>query len=294
MTDPTLYSAPNSPALASQRPLFDDAEQFADLISRRAEPSSSQDAKLKPTEQEYKVFVSAAFELCRRDPGRWLERERKYIANVPTQWATLNRVQKSPLKNVITAKPPTTVRPLAPARKQISHPAAPKVQRAPRTPKVPKPQGNFETFARDARVISPASAAAAAAARTARQPATREDTDFDSIPDMCPPTSSLNENSKFRVEWKGTPLDLSTDPHRHLLHPAEVHLASVLRLSCASYLTSKRRIFKEKIERARVNMEFRKTDSQKACKIDVNKASKLWSAYEKIGWFDAKFIIPHL
>ena len=41
-------------------------------------------------------------------------------------------------------------------------------------------------------------------------------------------------------------------------------------------------------------MEFRKTDSQKACKIDVNKASKLWSAYEKIGWFDLRFITPHL
>jgi len=288
MPDPTLFSAPNSPALASQRPLFDDEEQFADLISKRASPSANQDPKLKPTVQEYSVFVSAAFELCRRDPGKWLEREKKLMANVPTQWASLNRVQK------VSAGPSTTIgRTLAPARKQMPTSSPAKVQRIPRTPKPTlKFQGGIEGLVRaqNAGTISPGSANAA---RT-RQPATREDTDFDAIPNYCPPLSTLNENSKFRVEWKGTPLDLSNDPHRHLLHPAEVNLASILRLSCASYLTSKRRIFNEKIIRYRQGMEFRKTDSQKACKIDVNKASKLWSAYEKIGWFDPRFITPHL
>lgn len=292
MADVALFSAPNSPGLTSQRPLFDDAEQFADLISKRASPSANQDPKLKPTVQEYSVFVSAAFELCCRDPRKWLEREKKFMANVPTQWAILNKEQNVP------ARPSTTIgRKLAPARKQLPTSSPSKVQRLPRAPKftpkfTPKFQGGVEDFVRaqNAGIISPGSANAT---RT-RQPATREDTDFDALPDYCPPLSTLNENSKFRVEWKGTPLDLSNDPHRHLLHPAEVHLASILRLSCASYLTSKRRIFNEKIIRYRQGMEFRKTDSQKACKIDVNKASKLWSAYEKIGWFDASFITPHL
>ena len=284
MADPTLFSAPNSPALRSQKPLFNDDEQFADLISRRACPSANQDPKLKPTVQEYSVFVSAAFELCRRDPAKWLEREKKFMVNVPTQWASLNKVQK------VSAGPSMTIgRTLAPARKQLTTSSPAKVQRLPRTPKF---QGGIEGLVRaqNAGIISPASANAA---RT-RQPATREDTDFEAIPDYSPPLSTLNENSKFRVEWKGTPLDLSNDPHRHLLHPAEATLASILRLSCASYLTSKRRIFHEKIIRYKQGMEFRKTDSQKACKIDVNKASKLWSAYEKIGWFDLKFVTPHL
>lgn len=289
MADPTLFSAPNSPALVSQRPLFDDAEQFADLISKRASPAAIQDPKLRPTVQEYSVFVSAAFELCRRDPGKWLEREKRYMANVPTQWASLNKVQK-----VSTTSSTSTIgRTLAPARKQIPASSPAKVQRTPRTPKTtPKFPGGYEGLVRahNAGIISPGSATAT----RIRQPATREDTDFEAIPDYCPPLSTLNENSKFRVEWKGTPLDLSRDPHRHLLHPAEITLASILRLSCASYLTSKRRIFNEKIIRHRQGMEFRKTDSQKACKIDVNKASKLWSAYEKIGWFDHKFIAPHL
>lgn len=287
MADPTLYPESNSPALAPQQPLFNMAEQFADLISKRT-PSAIQDPNLKPTVQEYSVFVSAAFELYRRNPARWFEREKKYMSNVPTQWASLNKVQK-----VSTSTSSSIGRTLAPARKQMpSAPSPSKVQRQPRTPKAtPKFQGGYEALVRAQNngSISPNSAAV----RT-RQPATREDTDFHAIPDYSPSITTLNEHSKFRVEWKGTPLDLTNDPHRNLLHPAEILLASVLRLSCASYLTSKRRIFHEKITRARQGMEFRKTDSQKACKIDVNKASKLWSAFEKMGWFDKMFIAPHM
>lgn len=209
------------------------------------------------------------------------------MTNVQTQWASLNKAQKPSMGS--TSK----IRALAPARKQMPTSAPYKIQRTPRTPKVtPKARGvGYEAFARaqEAGILSPSPVAT----RT-RQPATREDIDFSAIPDYCPPLSTLNENSKFKVEWKGTRLDLSNDPHKDLLHPAEIHLASVLRLSCASYLTSKRRIFEMKVERTRVGLKFQKTDSQKACKIDVNKASKLWLAYSSIGWFDEKFITPHL
>ena len=36
--------------------------------------------------------------------------------------------------------------------------------------------------------------------------------------------------------------------------------------------------------------DFRKTDAQKACRVDVNKASRLHTAYEKVGWFDRRFV----
>jgi len=38
--------------------------------------------------------------------------------------------------------------------------------------------------------------------------------------------------------------------------------------------------------------DFRKTDAQQACKIDVNKASKLWTAFDKAGWFQNKWMEP--
>jgi hypothetical protein len=119
----------------------------------------------------------------------------------------------------------------------------------------------------------------------------REDKDFDLLTDYSPPTSSLpSKSNSLKVDWRGAPIDLSYDPHRHLLHPDEILLAANLRLDCATYLTSKRRIFKARIEALRIKKEFRKTDAQQACKIDVNKASKLWQAYEKVGWLNPKWV----
>ncbi len=128
---------------------------------------------------------------------------------------------------------------------------------------------------------------------------TREDKDFASFPDTCPPLSSLpSRPNSLKVEWKGAPLDLSAEPHKHLLHPDEVLLASNLRLDCATYLTSKRRIFLARQEcfrgtwgAAKGKKEFRKTDAQQACKIDVNKASKLWMAFERVGWFEESWCV---
>lgn len=131
--------------------------------------------------------------------------------------------------------------------------------------------------------------------RTRTTAPNREDKDFMSLPDHCPPLSSLPERTNnLKVDWKGTALDLSRDPHLHLLHRDEVGLAASLRLDCATYLTSKRRIFIRRLECARIGKEFRKTDAQQACKIDVNKASKLWTAYEKVGWLRIEHVRPFL
>lgn len=112
--------------------------------------------------------------------------------------------------------------------------------------------------------------------------------DWKSLPDYCPPLSSITStNSRsLKAEWKGQPMNLSSDDLTGLLHPAEVTLASTLRLPCAVYLDSKRRLFMEKVTRMRQGLPFRRTDAQKSCKIDVNKASRLFVAYEKIGWLE--------
>ncbi|AGO12029.1 AaceriADR366Wp [[Ashbya] aceris (nom. inval.)] len=112
---------------------------------------------------------------------------------------------------------------------------------------------------------------------------------WEKLPDYSPPLSTLpsNNNTKcLKVEWKGSSMDLSNDPLRHKLHPAELVLAQTLRLPCDLYLDSKRRLFCEKVHRLKQGMPFRRTDAQKACRIDVNKASRLFAAYEKIGWLD--------
>ncbi|KAL6942076.1 hypothetical protein ACO0QE_003242 [Hanseniaspora vineae] len=120
------------------------------------------------------------------------------------------------------------------------------------------------------------------------------------MPDYAPPLSSLdnihNGSSKgiMKVEWKGSTMDLSQDPLRNKLHPAELQLASILRLSCDSYLASKRRLFMEKVSKLKRGQGFRRTDAQKVCRIDVNKASRLYQAFEKVGWLDDKNFVKFL
>lgn len=109
----------------------------------------------------------------------------------------------------------------------------------------------------------------------------------ESIPDYSPdPQSTLPANNvkALKIEWKGQPMDLSQDENLNKLHPAEVVLASILRLPGNVYLDSKRRLFFEKVSRMKLDKQFRRTDAQKACRIDVNKASRLFAAFEKVGW----------
>lgn len=113
----------------------------------------------------------------------------------------------------------------------------------------------------------------------------------ETIPDFSPnPLTTLPQlNVKcLKVEWKGQPMDLSQDPNLDKLHPSEAILASVLRLPAHIYLDSKRRLFFEKVQRFKTGKQFRRTDAQKACRIDVNKASRLFAAFEKVGWLEDK------
>ncbi|KAG7193566.1 uncharacterized protein KQ657_000635 [Scheffersomyces spartinae] len=117
----------------------------------------------------------------------------------------------------------------------------------------------------------------------------------ESIPDYSPSTDTLPNNTKcLKVEWKGQPMDLRSDPNLSKLHPAEVVLASTLRLPCNVYLDLKRRLFFEKVERLRHGKQFRRTDAQKACRIDVNKALRLFAVFEKVGWLNDDLFVKYL
>lgn len=124
-----------------------------------------------------------------------------------------------------------------------------------------------------------------------------EDVAYNSVPEYSPPISTLPRDNPhiLQVEWrKKSFIDLSNDPDRHMLHEAEVMLATSLSLSCAKYLCTKRRIFQARLEALLAGRDFKKTDSQKACKIDTNKASKMCGAFEKVGWFDEKYFLKYI
>ncbi|KAG0266867.1 hypothetical protein BG011_000482 [Mortierella polycephala] len=91
-----------------------------------------------------------------------------------------------------------------------------------------------------------------------------------------------------KVIWKGTPLSVKGRPGYEQLHAYEEYIASTLRLSPAQYLSCKRTlILASRQYHANPNgKQFRKSDAQKLCRIDVNKTSRLWEAFAKIGWLE--------
>ncbi|KFY08198.1 hypothetical protein V492_06446, partial [Pseudogymnoascus sp. VKM F-4246] len=208
-------------------------------------------------------FRSQVMRQCARNPNAWRRREYQYLVDASRGRAAAaaarspaTKSSSSPNNNNNRTYPALAP---SPAGVSASRPrAAPKPRAKPRrdrtaTPDAPSRSRNTGT-------------------------STREDKEYHLLPDLCPPIDSRLRPNALKVEWKGAPLDLSADPHRALLDPEEVSLAANLRLDCATYLTSKRRIFVARREcylgtwGGKGKKEFRKTDAQQACKIDVNKA----------------------
>ncbi|KAI0111241.1 SWIRM domain-containing protein [Nemania sp. FL0031] len=308
--DPILYPANDITHSPPQQPLFVPEEsaaarQIDKHISNRSTEIFKGAAPPKRDDYEHFLyFTSQVMKLYTQNPKAWLKRERELLIADRRAQARNKQIR---------------LHPILPAKQQ---PIRREVQRAKpsRAPRVTKPVAAkpASTKPRPIRAgPSPATTAAAVTGTVATgltkpiaRPSnstpdpsprrgttqTRADDDFNSVPDYCPPLDSIPPMgmSSLKMEWKTGTTDLSNDPHRHLLHTEELGLASSLRLTAAVYLTSKRRIFVRRLECLRQGKEFRKTDAQQACKIDVNKASKLWTAFDKISWLDKKWVSQYL
>ncbi|KAI9684649.1 MAG: hypothetical protein M1829_000022 [Trizodia sp. TS-e1964] len=280
MTNPLIESAAAvaSAAAALIRTTTTDPEHHS-LITQHMQYAAP--AVSKPSRDEYLLALSCVPTVSRgynQDPNKWYRRERDFLdqrfgfSNRVTKRTRPVNIAPAPASSKRSTAAPGTSRTGTTRRAPVASRA-----RTPGTKRTPasKALDSFESSSTTKRTIG----------------TSREDVDFLALPDYCPPLSTLPKNNAkvLKAEWKGQGLDLSADPHRHLLHESEVSLASTLRLSCATYLCSKRRIFQARLEALRIGKEFRKTDSQQACKIDVNKASKLWMAYDRVGWFKREY-----
>lgn len=277
--DPQLFVAGDAAVPIANVPLFpqESAEPTSqDLITEHMKSSDYARLQSKPSREDYELaisFRSTVFGQAVKNPRQWWDQERRF----DHYYGQPSGVQKRP-----------ALKKLAPA--PSSRPRQPKValpRLPPRTPRAPKAKRTPQAQIHDSFDHTPASASP----KPARPVTNRDDTDFDALPDYSPPLDSLpkGNNKILKAEWKGTMLDLSQDPYRHMLHEAELHLAATLRLNCATYLSSKRRVFQARIDALKIGKEFRKTDAQQACKIDVNKASKLWQSYDRVGWFNPDY-----
>jgi hypothetical protein len=291
--DPQLFAPADAAAPIADMPLFpEESSESASQEAITAHMNSKDYAQLesKPSRADYELtatFVSNVFALAKKDPKAWWAQERRF----DSYYGKPTGVQKrSPLKKLAPApssrsRQPKVAVPRLPPRTPR---AAPKAKRTPLT----QIRDSFDTTMTTTNTTSPKSASP----KPPRPATNRDDSDYNAIPDYSPPLDTLPKgNTKIlKAEWKGQALSLADDPDRDLLHEAELNLAGTLRLNCATYLTSKRRIFQARIEALKIGKEFRKTDAQQACKIDVNKASKLWQSYDRVGWFNPEYFRQYL
>jgi hypothetical protein len=298
--DPVLYPSSESGTEHTHDPLFPPEQvqlsQEDQMITSHidAHMQQFQDKVNKPTFEEYRLALSCVPVVSReynRNPGAWLKKEWSYLDE---QFRAVRRYKE------LTA--PRSFKALAPAphrhnqspnkvvkpRSRVQRVPAPRVSRQTpiRTPKATPKHTIFDSF--DSPFYTPT--------KPRNTGERNDDNNYEAIEDFCPPVASLGGNTKgLKAEWKGAGLPLDDDPDRHLLLPAEIQMASALRLTCAQYLTTKRRIFKAKVELLQQGVEaFKKTHAQKAGHIDVNKASRLWTAYDRVGWFDTAHFLKFL
>jgi hypothetical protein len=291
--DPLMFPRRQSGLSDSNSPLFPETAMEVDTqstIAEHIEQKSVEVAPDRPSEAEYELILNTlgqmkfrpcVVEAYSQNPVAWRDRERRLEDYYKTC---------GPPKNVPPPKRkarPTAYLPIAPypeggVRKRIP---TQKIRPQPRRTPQQKVVHAFDS-------LSPIPTGLPSPMKAPKTITSRDDVNYAALEDCCPPTDGIT-NRSLKADWKGQMLDLSNDPDRDLLHEAEVHLASTLRLTCATYLCSKRRIFLEKRKSFLAGQDFRKTNAQQACKIDVNKASKLWTAFDKAGWFDAKHFVKY-
>lgn len=199
-----------------------------------------------------------------------------------------SRVEKHRTTITRSAPKPRTVRPTSsrgaplPKSPVIVHNVLPMPSKRDRTPV--RPRSSRQTTTPDA-------VGGAASKRTRAAPTKKLDgkvpSQWAELEDFCPPISSLDTPGvELSVVWNNaSALNLDNDPDRVHLHPQELKIASKLRLHCNEYLLNKRRIFAAKVRSLQDPAAFNKTSAQNATSVDVNKASRLWSAFDGAGWF---------
>lgn len=299
--DPPAYAASEAGESIAQMPLFpSDVAVEYDAESAIARHVGVRDGQSPsgPTKEDYEAALTitklktSMMDLFNKDPKAWWKRE-------ISLWPQYEAERQKKLQRQAEKRKQQMLLPREPLRRVAStsrvkkprQPLTPRAQpqRTPRQIAAMSFRNPFEGIGIQ-QYTPPASAP-----RAPRPPVVRGEFDWRSIPDFSPPISTLPDGKySLKTDWKGQPLDLSNDPDRDNLHPDELRLASTLRLQCAAYLHSKRNIFKARLEKLRMGKEFRKTDAQQACSIDVNKASKLWTAYDKVGWFNPQYMASHL
>lgn len=119
------------------------------------------------------------------------------------------------------------------------------------------------------------------------------DSPIGSIPNFEPSFTGIPKRTIERaIKKAGCVVNVSSSKDfggTDLLHgfdSREILIMKAFKLTPLQYADTKRRFFAEKARRTMLSVSFKKTDAQKACRIDVNKASKLYEVFGSLGLLD--------
>lgn len=311
--DPILYPSSQAFSASTAPPLFTQAKQdrLHEDVGMRVEEAVEKHMRenprylfeVLPAKEDYELaaavcLVSKLGECYNTDQGRWCRQQRELLKADNRARANRRQREKQELRASLAArldKHPAPIRHRAspPVNDEIR--VSNKALKPHRPSRVTKPASAEPKPRRLSNDTPSKPASSPRSTPDASTSADGKDRHFSSFPDYSPPLNTLPDKpSYYKVEWKGPPSDLTDDPYRHLLHPREIPLAETLKLDGALYLAAKRRFFIRRLECARIRKPFRKTDAQQACRIDVNKASRLWTVYDRVGWLDERWVKPYM
>lgn len=311
--DPILYPSSQAFSASTAPPLFTQAKQdrlhedvdmhVEEAVEKHMRDSPRYLFEVLPAKEDYELaaavcLVSKLGECYNANQRRWCRQQRELLKADNQARANRRQREKQELRASLAVrldKHPAPIQPRAspPVNDEIR--VSGKALKPHRPSRVTKPASVEPKLRRPSNESHPKPASSPRSTPDASPSADGKDRHFSSFPDYSPPLNTLPDKpSYYKVEWKGPPSDLTDDPYRHLLHPREIPLAETLKLDGALYLAAKRRFFIRRLECARIKKPFRKTDAQQACRIDVNKASRLWTVYDRVGWLDERWVKPYM
>lgn len=303
MHDRPLFPRDRHAQDANEEPLFRheqlrraSTQSSDEIITHHEEKRRDSAQSASPTREEYDLAAEFALRMAtpvtfkcvdayRADPKRYIQKQfddlAAYPVRVPQSAAGKKRGRdhventeesEQPAKKARTRRPASTAEKLPMSKPQ-------KTRAAPRKAPFSKPA------VRTSLATTPDNS------RTKNSPEEKKtvpDELYDTIENHSPDPHRLNEPDIAR-RFINASKHLTTQklvdgmPFAEKLHPVERIAASWLHLSPNRYLLCKRKILLAAFD---LGEPLNKTKAQKACSIDVNKSSRLHSAFELAGWFD--------
>ncbi|KAG0067774.1 hypothetical protein BGZ92_005054 [Podila epicladia] len=270
---PSSSSFSRTQPMAIRNLLTDDDHEDTSHRQSSLDSYSYHDGRSSRFESDTEISESGSMRVWKEEDGEYVDRPYQYMASS----AVMKRKQTSDTSDPFTA----------PKKKRKSKKQAMAEAAAAAAAGITLPEGEPKKRKRTKKIQDPDHVSPAGFRHGGERVVQVPDELVVLEPDVGP-VHMLDVESPPMVFWRGQPLSVVGKPGYDQLHPHEARIASTLRLSPAQYLSCKKTLImaSRQFYAVKGGKQFRKSDAQKLCRIDVNKTSQLWEVFARIGWLE--------